>query len=113
MGGRIASQIAGTEPRVEGMVLLGYPLHAPGREDKLRDSHLDAVPCPMLFVRGTRDKLAGQDLIRNVVGRLGPRGTLVDFEGGDHSFKKRKSDPGGPGVDEARDAVTEWLRRSF
>ncbi len=41
MGGRIASQmVAADQMDVEALIFLGYPLHAPGRTDKLRDSHL-------------------------------------------------------------------------
>ena len=58
MGGRIASQVvaAGTEAggtTADGLVLLGSPLHPPGRPDKLRDVHLPAITAPMLFVQGS------------------------------------------------------------
>jgi predicted alpha/beta-hydrolase family hydrolase len=56
MGGRIASQVAAGEARgLAGLVFLGYPLHPPGRPDRLRAAHLGDVKAPMLFVQGTRD----------------------------------------------------------
>ena len=64
MGGRIATQVAaadgadGGDLDVDGLVLLGYPLHPPGRPDKPRTAHLPAVAAPMLFVQGERDVLA-------------------------------------------------------
>src|SRR5207253_7881775 len=56
MGGRIASQVAAANAEnIDGLVFLGYPLHAPGRPDKLRDEHLPEIKAPMLFVQGSRD----------------------------------------------------------
>jgi predicted alpha/beta-hydrolase family hydrolase len=93
MGGRMASMAAaeGDLP-VAGLVFLGYPLHPPGRPERLRDEHLARVDVPMLFLQGTRDALARIDLLRPVVERLGPRAELVEVEGADHSFRRA----GGP-----------------
>lgn len=70
-----------------GLVFLGYPLHPPGRPEKLRDEHLYGLEIPMLFLEGTRDPFATTELLRLVTGRLGRRATLIEFEGGDHSFR--------------------------
>src|ERR1700704_5048123 len=55
MGGRIATQVAAADAGLPlaGLVLLGYPLHPPGRPERLRDAHLPAVSRPMLFVQGS------------------------------------------------------------
>lgn len=87
MGGRIASMAAAEGMPAAGLVFLGYPLHPPGRPDRLRDEHLDAVAVPMLFLQGTRDTFARPDLLAAVLERLGPRAELVSIEGGDHSFR--------------------------
>jgi hypothetical protein len=92
MGGRIASMAAAEGMPAAGLVFLGYPLHPPGRPDKMRDAHLDAVPVPMLFLQGTRDTFARPDLLAPVLARLGERAQLVAIEGGNHSFRV----PGGP-----------------
>ena len=64
MGGRIASQVA-AQPEgakaVGALVFLGYPLHPPGRPDKLRDGHLPEIKAPMLFVQGSRDTFGTPD----------------------------------------------------
>lgn len=92
LGGRMASMLAaemgGAFPCV-ALVFLGYPLHAPGRTDQLRDGHLFAVPVPMLFIQGTADPLARFDLVEVLMGRLRERATLHAVEGGDHSFRAR------------------------
>ena len=52
MGGRVASQlIAGEKLAVDGLILLGYPLHPSGDQSKIRDAHLYKIGLPMLFLR--------------------------------------------------------------
>ncbi len=92
MGGRIASQVAAADGKnIAGLVLLGYPLHPPGKPDKLRDAHLKDVRAPMLFVQGSRDAFGTKEEIREVIKRLGLPAKLYVVEGGDHSFKVPKS----------------------
>ena len=92
MGGRMTSQAQAQEPLlgVRGLIFLGFPLHAPGREGTERAAHLADVDVPMLFLQGTRDKLAGIDSMRTVAERLGDRATLMVVEEGDHSFNVPK-----------------------
>jgi predicted alpha/beta-hydrolase family hydrolase len=93
MGGRIATQVAaiGVEG-VDGLVLLGYPLHPPGKPDKLRASHLGGVREPMLFIQGSRDAFGTPDELGPAIVPLAGRGTrLFVVEGGDHSLVPLKS----------------------
>jgi uncharacterized protein len=111
MGGRIASQAVAKGAAADGLVFLGYPLHAPGRTDTLRDRHLPQIRVPMLFLQGTRDAFARWDLIEPLVGRLAPRATLHRVEGGDHSFAVPRS-TGRTAADVQReifDAILGWL----
>lgn len=85
-GGRIASMAVAEGMKTRGLVYLGYPLHAPGKPDKLRDEHLYGIAVPMLFLQGTRDTFATPELLESVVERIGPTATLQWCEGGDHSF---------------------------
>ena len=92
MGGRIASQmVAADQMTVEALIFLGYPLHAPGRTDKLRDSHLYEINKPMLFFAGTRDPLCNMEKLREVLRRLPGPYDLEIVDGGDHSFRLPKS----------------------
>jgi uncharacterized protein len=89
LGGRIASMLAATQGREfpgAALIFFGYPLHAVGRTDHLRDAHLSRISRPMLFIQGTRDRLARLDLIEAVVKRLQPLARLHLVVGGDHSF---------------------------
>jgi predicted alpha/beta-hydrolase family hydrolase len=111
MGGRIASQVAaqGVE-EVRGIVLLGYPLHPPGKPAQRRDAHLPSVREPMLFVQGTRDAFGTAGDIRALLPRL-QAATLFEVPGGDHSFKV--SGRGAPKPDAVHDgildAVAGWI----
>jgi predicted alpha/beta-hydrolase family hydrolase len=95
MGGRIATQVAAADPAVPiaGLVLLGYPLHPPGKPTERRDKHLPAVGRPMLFVQGSRDAFGTPDELSPVVSALQPAATLHVVEQGDHSFKLSRKDP--------------------
>jgi len=89
LGGRIASMCVADGMPAAGLVFLGYPLHPPGRTDRLRAEHLAGIEVPMLFLQGTRDPFARPDLLAGVLAGLGDRATLVSIEGGDHSFRVR------------------------
>jgi uncharacterized protein len=88
MGGRMTSLASAAEPLegVRGLVFFGFPLHPPGKPGTDRSEHLDRVPVPMLFLQGTRDKLANLDLMKPLAERLGERATLHIVEDADHSF---------------------------
>jgi uncharacterized protein len=87
-GGRMTSQAqaASPLPGVQGLVFLGFPLHAPGRLSDERGAHLFEIKVPMLFLQGTRDALAATKLMETLVQRLGDRATLKLFHDADHSF---------------------------
>ena len=92
MGGRIASQLVADGKLPVGLlILLGYPLHPPGRKEKLRDAHLPDIEIPMLYFAGTRDSLCDLDLLKSVLKRLEAPCTLEVIDGGDHSFNLPKS----------------------
>ncbi len=87
-GGRMTSQAqaASPLPGVNGLVFLGFPLHAAGKPSDERARHLANVQVPMLFLQGTRDELADLELLRPVVSALGERARLELFQDADHSF---------------------------
>jgi predicted alpha/beta-hydrolase family hydrolase len=95
MGGRIATQVAAGDPQlpITGLVLLGYPLHPPGRPTERRDKHLPAIARPMLFVQGARDAFGTPDELAPVLGTLQPPPLVHVVERGDHSFKLSRKDP--------------------
>jgi predicted alpha/beta-hydrolase family hydrolase len=113
LGGRIASLIAAGGYPVDGLVFLGYPLHPPGRPERIRDAHLHDISAPMLFVEGTRDPFCPLDTLERVRSALSARTEVVVVEDGDHSLKVRKSS----GRDtesawaEAIEGIKKWLTK--
>jgi predicted alpha/beta-hydrolase family hydrolase len=98
-GGRIASMAAAEGMPAAALVFLGYPLHPPGKPDRIRDEHLYGLEIPMLFLHGTKDPFAEPKRLAAVVGKLRDRATLVDFDGAGHSFERsRKDDAGATGA---------------
>jgi hypothetical protein len=95
LGGRIASMCAADGMPAAGLVFLGYPLHPPGKPERVRDEHLYRIDVPMLFLHGSGDPFAEGGLLRTVVGKIGSRAEIEEVEGGDHSFnvRGRRADP--------------------
>lgn len=91
MGGRIASQAVAAGAPADGLVFHGYPLHPPGRPERVRKAHLPDVKVPMLFVEGTRDPFCPLDTLRDVVRETRVDATIAVVDDGDHSFKVRAS----------------------
>ena len=87
-GGRMTSQAQAKEPlpEVRGLAFLGFPLHAPDKPSIERGAHLADVRVPMLFIQGTRDKLADLSLLRPLIAELGDRASLNTIEHADHGF---------------------------
>lgn len=113
MGGRIASQVAAVAPdNIAGLVFLGYPLHPPGRPDKMRDEHLKDIQAPMLFVQGARDTFGTAAEIQGVIKKRRLPAKLYVIEGGDHSFKVPKSlgVPQDTVYENVMDEVDKWAR---
>ena len=88
MGGRMSSTWVGENPgsSLVGLVFFAFPLHAPGKPGTARARHLNDLDIPMLFLQGTRDKLAELSLIEPACGALGARAQLHIVDGADHSF---------------------------
>ncbi|MGZ5437063.1 MAG: alpha/beta hydrolase family protein, partial [Pyrinomonadaceae bacterium] len=113
MGGRIGSQVAAQNgENIAGLVFLGYPLHPPGRPEKMRSEHLPKIKAPMLFVQGSRDAFGRKEEIAVTIKKLKLPATLYAIEGGDHSLKVPKS----AGIsqqdvyDRAMNHIAEWLK---
>jgi predicted alpha/beta-hydrolase family hydrolase len=114
MGGRMTSIADSENPieNVEGLAFLGFPLHAPGRESAERGGHLRRVSVPMLFLQGTRDKLANLELLQPLCDSLEGHATLHILDGGDHSFKplKRSGRTYEEVMTEAVTVLANWIR---
>lgn len=115
MGGRMTSLAAAraTLPGVRGLVFFGFPLHPAGKPAVERAEHLKEVGAPMLFLQGTRDRLADLELLEPIVRALGPSARLHIVEGGDHSFDmlKKSGRSRDQALDELATTTTQWTAR--
>jgi len=113
MGGRIATQVAASEdaPPVSGIVLLGYPLHPPGRISQRRDAHFPTIRCPMLFVQGSRDAFGTPEELEPAMAMLPQKPATHVVAGGDHSFKIARASREGQtaALGEVYRVVAEWI----
>jgi uncharacterized protein len=86
-GGRQASMLCAEEPGlVNGLLLLSYPLHAPGRPDQLRTQHLPKIEVPVLFVHGTRDPFGSIEEMTAAIKLVPAKTKLLKVEGVGHDL---------------------------
>jgi predicted alpha/beta-hydrolase family hydrolase len=113
MGGRMTSTAASEESLdgVRGLVFFGFPLHAAGKDSNARGAHLAEVGIPMLFLQGTRDKLANLALLTPLVEALHPTASLHVVDGADHGFHvlKRSGRTDEAVVDELCRECADWM----
>lgn len=107
MGGRIASMVAAGadgEPAlpVAGLVLMSYPLHPPGKPERLRTGHLSGIRVPVLFISGDRDSFGTPDELAEAQALIPGPVTSVTIPGAGHDLK---------GVDgDVVAAICDWMR---
>jgi predicted alpha/beta-hydrolase family hydrolase len=111
MGGRIATQVAASDTGlpIGGLVLLGYPLHPPGKPDDRRDRHLPSIQRPVLFVQGSRDTFGTPEELAPVAASMSPPAQLHVVDGGDHSFKIRRAAEQKAVYQAVQRAIVEWI----
>lgn len=93
-GGRQTSMLAAEDSGVaDGLLLLSYPLHAPGRPDQPRTAHLPNINMPVLFVHGTKDPFGSVEEMQAAIKLIpGPTSlVVVDGVGHDLGYGRKKS----------------------
>ncbi len=97
-GGRMCSVAVADGLRVAGLLLLSYPLHPPGRPERLRVEHLPRVDVPVLAVSGTTDPFGTPDELTTHLATVAGPVTLVLVRG-----------PHAPTDPPVVEAVRSWL----
>jgi predicted alpha/beta-hydrolase family hydrolase len=113
MGGRAASMLAADGFDCDGLLLLAYPLHPPGKPDQLRDAHLPAIKVPVICFNGTRDPFCTPSLMEKVLARVTTSWEMHWVDGADHSFHVPKSSgrTDAAVLNEIADKSAEWVKR--
>src|SRR5271166_4846090 len=103
-GGRQASMLVAGEPAlVEGLLLLSYPLHPPGRPAQLRTAHFPNLRTKTLFVSGTKDAFRSIEELEGAIKLIPAPTKLVAIEGAPHGLSQKSK----------RDAAPETVVREF
>jgi predicted alpha/beta-hydrolase family hydrolase len=89
MGGRMCSIAAAEGLPAAALVLISYPLHPPGKPEKLRTEHFPSLELPCLFVSGTRDAFGAPAELEAATAAIPGPVTHVWLEGGDHGLRNR------------------------
>jgi predicted alpha/beta-hydrolase family hydrolase len=87
MGGRMCSMAVAEGLDAAGLVLISYPLHPPGRPDRLRTEHLPRLQVPCLFVSGTRDAFGNPEELEAATQVIPGEVTHRWIEGKDHALR--------------------------
>lgn len=101
MGGRMCSMAVAEGLPAAGLVLLSYPLHPPGKPEKLRTEHLPGLDVPCLFLGGTRDPFATPDEMEAASALIPGPVTHLWLDGSSHDPKGRD--------DVIATAVADWV----
>jgi predicted alpha/beta-hydrolase family hydrolase len=95
MGGRMCSMAVAEGLGAAALVLVSYPLHPPGKPDKLRTDHFGAMTVPCLFVSGTRDAFGAPAELESATAAVPGPVTHVWVEGGDHGLRGKDAQVAG------------------
>jgi predicted alpha/beta-hydrolase family hydrolase len=99
-GGRMCSMAAAAGLDVAALVLVSYPLHPPGRPDRLRIEHFPSLRLPCLFVSGRRDPFGTPEELERETAAI-PGGVTLTLVDGDHGLRKSEV--------QVADVVADWL----
>lgn len=86
-GGRQCTMLCAGQPGlVEGLLLLSYPLHPPGKPEQLRVQHLPELQTAALFVHGTRDPFGSPEEMELALKLIPTKTRLLRVEGAGHDL---------------------------
>ena len=92
-GGRQATMLAADDPGVANALLLfSYPLHPPGKPERLRTEHFPRLGVPALFVQGTVDPFGSVDELSAAIGLIPAATRLITIDGAGHDLKRGRFD---------------------
>ena len=108
-GGRLTSMVVAEQPqngqRVDALTLFSYPLHPPGKPERLRTDHFGAITVPTVFTHGSSDPFGTIDELRAAVRLIGAPVEILEVTGARHDLGTKVIDVPALAVDAA-------LRRS-
>ncbi|MGK2319146.1 alpha/beta hydrolase family protein [Gordonia rhizosphera] len=105
-GGRQASMAVAEDPDLaDGLLLTSYPLHPPGKPDRMRTEHLPSITVPTVIVHGSTDPFASPTELTDAAALIGAPVRIVEIEKVGHNLNPEKK----PTAALTADAVDEVL----
>ena len=101
MGGRMCSMAVAEGLAAAALILVSYPLHPPGRPERLRTDHFPGIAVPCLFVSGTKDAFGTPEELEAATTAIPGPVTHVWLQGGDHGLRRKD--------DATAEAVRDWV----
>jgi uncharacterized protein len=101
LGGRMCSRAVAGGLAAAALVLVSYPLHPPGRPDRMRTEHFPRLKVPCLFVSGTRDTFGTPAELEAATAAIAGPVTHRWIDGGDHGLRGKDH--------EVVESVLAWL----
>jgi hypothetical protein len=92
-GGRQATMLVADEPQTaEALLLFSYPLHPPGKPERLRTAHFPCLEAPALFVQGTADPFGSVDELRAAAALIAAPTRIIPIDGAGHDLRRGRLD---------------------
>lgn len=101
-GGRMTSMVvADQSAKVDVLTLFSYPLHPPGKPERLRTEHLPRITTPTVFTHGTSDPFGTVEELRTAATLVDARTEIVEITGARHDLGSKSLDVPTMAVDAA------------
>jgi predicted alpha/beta-hydrolase family hydrolase len=92
-GGRQATMLAADRPDlVAGLLLFSYPLHPPGKPERLRTEHLPRLSVPCVFVQGGNDPFGTPAELAEAIQLIPALTEMIPVDGAGHDLKRGRID---------------------
>jgi uncharacterized protein len=112
LGGQVAAELASARVRVDGLFLMAYPLHPPGKPEELQPEQLFRIVSPALFLQGDRDATCDVETLRQTLVRVGAPTVLRVVTEADRQFKvlKKSGRTQEQALEQMTSALDEWIQ---
>ena len=86
-GGRLTSMVVAEQAGIaDELTLFSYPLHPPGKPERLRTEHFSEIRVPTVFTHGSRDPFGSLDELRTAVALIDAPTQIVEVDGARHDL---------------------------
>ena len=109
-GSNVAMRAGCGDPRVAGLVGLGLPVRAAGRDYTY--NFLPGCTQPKLFISGDSDQFCPQDILDGILSTAAQPWQRIMIPGAEHFFQGTPGSPK-PKLDDMRAVLNDWLIHTF